>query len=314
MALRALCAASLAATVVQADDAVLVKIGARNITVSQARVDLNRLGLMPALGALTGDPLRQHIDEKYVPRLLLDTHAADRAKHDPAFRLQVAPHVDAALAQALEQSLTPLVDDAEVARFYDANVATYRRPLAIRISRILTATRAKAESILKEVRDNPQAAARFAALAREHSADSATHMRAGDLGFVQKDGHTDVPQLRVNPVLFQAVESLRDGDLVEEPLVEGKYFAAVWRRGTRAERIRTLEQEAENIRGLLLRDKRHLALNELLGQLRSQHLTEYAPTTLEVAHFPPFEGLPLTRPGATAHAAQGTPTPGSDGR
>lgn len=308
---QALLPALLLSNIAQADDATLLRVGPDAITLARAREDLARLA---GGRSLPEEQLRSLIWERYVPRLRLETHAAQIVNSDSAFKARIRPQLDASLAQALEHSLNPTVSDPEVAAFYQANLAAYQRPPAVRIWRILTNTRDQALKIIAEVKDTPEGAARFGKLAREHSVDTATNMRGGDLGFVQESGQTDIPQVRVNRALFEAASQLKDGELVAEPVSEGSFFAVVWRRGTRPERSRTLDQEADTIRGILLREKRAAELTTLMQSLRKVHLTAYEPELLDATPFPRFEGLPLARPTASPHAAQSPPAPNATGR
>ena len=68
-------------------------------------------------------------------------------------------------------------------------------------------SRAAADRILKTVRDDPSFKAdpiKVWETLREHSIDSATAMRRGNLGFVRPDGSTAHKHVKIDPTIYQA--------------------------------------------------------------------------------------------------------------
>jgi peptidyl-prolyl cis-trans isomerase C len=106
-------------------------------------------------------------------------------------------------------------------------------------------------------------------------------MRGGALGFVYADGHTESPQVRVEPAIFKAAKSVADGEIVAVPVREGERFSVVWRRGSIAAVDRPLEQERPAIEQVLLRQKVKKAFDELLERLTKQHVHEIHPELLK---------------------------------
>ena len=94
---------------------------------------------------------------------------------------------------ALESNVTP--NDEAARKYYEANAAKYQEPEQRRASHILIAApegdakarqaaQAKAQQILAELQKTP---ARFADLAKTHSADPGSAARGGDLGAFTRD-------------------------------------------------------------------------------------------------------------------------------
>jgi hypothetical protein len=128
-------------------------------------------------------------------------------------------------------------------------------------------------------------------------------------GGVRADGSTDVPQVRVAPVVYETVAQLRDGDLAPAAVKEGDYWALIWRRGTRpAVNVSVRQAQPEIERQLALHNAR-VAQQALIEQLRTQHLTEYEPNLLEAINYPREEGIPSQRISTQAKAAKGDPQP-----
>ncbi|MDF3072280.1 MAG: peptidyl-prolyl cis-trans isomerase, partial [Polyangiaceae bacterium] len=211
------------------------------------------------------------------------------------------------------------VTDADVQKYFDEHRERFETPRRVRIWRILVNDEALAKKIIAESR-GAGGPAKWRAFARDSSLDSATKFRDGDLGFVRPDGQTETPQLRVDPELFAAVDKLRDGELLAEPLRLASGIAVVWRRGSLPAISRTVAQEAPAIRTLLTRERQEGARKKLLSELRAQrvklqdaHLLE----TLTDASFAPpgasAKSLPPLPSATAAPAGAETPQPGDRG-
>ncbi len=290
----------------------LLTVGGRGVSVAEAqrvldRVPIERLRqLAPAPGGVKG----AFVEEFLAKQLRREQHAARLGQQPDAAHTARAAR-DAALQQALERQLAKLavVKDEMVAAFYEEHMRRYRRPPAIRIWRLLLPDESAARDAIARVKDRADGVSVWSQLTRESSLDKATNMRDGDLGFVHADGHTDVPQVRVDASLVAAAAQVADGELVPNPVPEGDYFAVVWRRGTRPERIRSLEQEQDAIRQVLARDHARAAQQKLLNELREAHLSAFSPELVESIDYPKVEGIPVPQLRRTQHAAAGKPNP-----
>lgn len=275
-----------------------VELGAAELQARLSALSQARRSALPAGAAGT----RAFVDQVLVPELLLERHART-VSLAPAQR-------DRALAFALDRKTAERVsvDAAEVAAFYAQHRAEFHTEAAIGLWRIVTASEAEAREILTAVRGKANGAELWSALARERSLDAATKMRRGDLGFVRENGHTDVPQVRVNPELHRAAALLSDGELMAEPLRDGEHYSVLWRRGSRPARDVPLEQAAGEIRRVLLHQKGQEALSALVARLRSEQLTAFAPDALESVDYGTPESTRSRRP-LVARPAAGPPAP-----
>jgi peptidyl-prolyl cis-trans isomerase C len=139
---------------------------------------------------------------------------------------------------------------------------------------------------------------KFVALARDHSIDRGTFMRAGDLGFLDVDGGSQDPALRVDPAVIRAALSVADGELVQAPVQEGENFGVVWRRGTIPGSQRSLEDAAPEIRRTIADERERKAARDLISVLRTSHLRDLDETPVESVPLDPAAMGARVRPDA----------------
>jgi len=252
-----------------------------------------RLRSMPAFQRkAVGADVRRHVVEDVMVRdLLLAEEAARRGlEKKPGVRHRIDDALRRTLAAELGREIEAAgVPAADIERYYRAHVAEYQRPERIRLFRILVADEALARKIIGEVRGK-DGLERWNRLARDHSLDASTKLRGGLLGFVGPNGHTSVPQLEVDPALHAAASKLKDGEVVPQPVKEGARFAVVWRRGTLPAVNRTLEDERDGIRKVLVRERLDARLAELVRELEKKHVRDVDPSPLEKLELPPAPG------------------------
>src|ERR1019366_7339698 len=141
------------------------------------------------------------------------------------------------------ESAIPIED---VEKYYDDNRARYDTPERLQIWRILCKTKEEAQTVLDAARKEPTPK-EFGELAREHSIDKASNLRAGNLGFIAPDGTSNEPGLKVEVSIVHAAQGVRDGQLVSAPVPEGENYSVVWRKGPLAATRRTVDQVAAQI-------------------------------------------------------------------
>jgi peptidyl-prolyl cis-trans isomerase C len=256
----------------------VLRVGSEAIDAAEVA---RRLGSLPPYQLATYGSTPQEIRKTFVESVLApELAAAEEAKR---LRLRERPELRDTLQDVLVQALADTLrdelraqgaaSDAQVREYFERHRARFETSERIRIWRISVRDEKAAQAILAEARGE-QGVKKWTELARERSEDKATHLRDGDLGFVRADGTTDVPELRVDPLLFAAAAKVRDGELVPAPIREGDRWAVVWRRGTLPAVRRTLEQEAESIRQLLLRARLDESVLRLAGELRKRHVQQ----------------------------------------
>lgn len=203
------------------------------------------------------------------------TRGLEQSASYARFRRQLL--VDALALQLNREGAEPSVE--ELRAFYEENRREFVRPEAIRIAWILVGNEQRAEELLASL---PPVVSleKFRAEARRVSEDAATRERGGDLGFVRPDGSTDVPEVEVPPLLYQAVVGLEEGALLRRPVsVEGK-AAIVWRRGSRAAQEVSFESARELLRERVRERSGAARLEALRLELRQASLRAHHPEPL----------------------------------
>jgi peptidyl-prolyl cis-trans isomerase C len=265
-------------------DPIVARVASHTLKASDVS---RRLAALPkyqlsSLGATANDVRHRFVETLLVPELLYAAES-DRvkleARPDVASRLRDA-RGRALIDQIRKDATAKGVTEDEIRAYFDAHRADFEQPERLRLSRILTDDEAVARKILAEARGagGPE---RWTKLAREHSADEATKMRGGSLGFVFPDGRTEFPQLRVDPALYSAATAVKDGELVADPVKEGTRFAVVWRRGTLPKVSRTIDDERDRIREVLLRQQAEAAVQSLIEDLRKRFVGNMNPELVE---------------------------------
>lgn len=276
---------STAATAFAADQSpVLVTVG--NATMTQDAVS-RRIAALPAYqlaryGKTASEQKKNFVEQVLVPEMLYGEEAKQR-KLDQSPGMQ--DRLREALRDALDRSLREEVlakepvTDAEVKQYYDENKARFETPKRLRLWRIQVADEATAKDIIAQSKgtDGPK---HWGDLAREKSLDKATAQRGGELGFVRQDGSTDVPRIQVDPAVFAAADKVQDGALVAQPIKEGDRFSVIWRRGSVEASKRTVEDESASIRQILERRRVDKARQDLMSQLRKDHVSDVNPELL----------------------------------
>ncbi len=202
------------------------------------------------------------------------TYAVERARSDGTLR-SIRDRIGSAAA----------IPRADVEKYYEANRARYDTPERYQIWRILCKTRQEADEVLDAAKKEPTPK-KFGELARDHSADKATYLRAGNLGFVTPDGTSNEPGWTVDGAVVRAVQSVRDGDIVSSPVTEGESFSVVWRRGTIAATRRSVDDAAAQIRDTIWKTRVKEETDKLVASLRASKLRDLDEGLLERIHFP----------------------------
>lgn len=289
---------------------VVAKVGPRSVT---ALTLLQRLRGVPEfqLATFGSSPaeIKRNFLEQVVVRDELFALGAEARKLDQVTRAR--ERIDHALRNAriglLKENIE--VSPAEIAAYYSENRSRFDAPERIAVTRILCATRAEAASVLADVKSSatPQ---RWNDLAREHSLDKATSMRGGALGFLAEDGSSSEASVRADPVLFAAAKKVKDGELVPEPIEEGKGFAVIWRRGSTPAVHRTLEEESAVIRQVLARHKVADAVKGLTQTLRGAQKIEEHPELIDLIEVGPEGSVSQRkRPGVAKRRSAEPPAP-----
>ena len=162
------------------------------------------------------------------------------------------------LSMTLERLATQnvTVTDEEVAAYFKEHQEELAHPERVRARHILVETREEAENIIKALDEGKS----FEELEAEHSLDTATKAKGGDVGFFSRSDNLVAS--------FKEAAFALKVDEVSEP-VESPYGFHVIQVTDREEaRPATLEEEAESIRATLIRQKATPASEILTGLLK----------------------------------------------
>jgi peptidyl-prolyl cis-trans isomerase C len=289
---------------------VVARVGQATITSDELEERMRAIPpfQLAALGQTTDEIRRNILERIMIPELLYTLGGrARKLEESAAIHERVDSILRKARVDALESEVA--VSPEDVARFYAENKGRFEAPERIKLWRILVKTREEAAKVLDEARQNggPQ---RWNDLAREHSLDRATALRAGDLGLIAPDGTSNEPSVRVDPGLFAAAVRIKDGELVPEPVPEKDGFAVVWRRGSMPAVRRTLEEESTAIRQVLARQRLEQSSKALLEKLRRDKNVQKNPQLIDLLEIDSSGSVaPKTRPGVVPHKPAGSPVP-----
>src|SRR6185436_14465509 len=133
------------------------------------------------------------------------------------------------------------VTEAEVKAAYEQRINQYSVAEVRTVSHILVKSKDEADKILVEARKSP---AKFGELAKQHSLDTGTAERGGDLGAVTRES--------LDPKLAEAVYAMKNGEI---GVAESKFGFHVVRVGVQAGRARGLDEVRKELTEELTRQK-----------------------------------------------------------
>jgi peptidyl-prolyl cis-trans isomerase C len=198
--------------------------------------------------------------------------------------------------RAIRERIGPAsaIPQSDVQQYYDANRARYDTPERYQIWRILCKTRDEAVEVIEAAKKEPTPR-KFGDLAREHSEDKRSYLRAGNLGFVTADGTSSEPGWKVDESVVRAAQSVRDGDIVASPVIEEEFFSVVWRRGTIAATKRSVDDAAAQIRDTIWKSRVKAETDKLVASLRASKVRDLNDSLLESIRFAEGDAVALRR-------------------
>jgi peptidyl-prolyl cis-trans isomerase C len=300
-------------------DLVVAHVGpTRTITVGELE---DRLAVLPAFqratfGADAAAVRHAFLEQVLVPEALeaLGAEADRLGEALPASRA-IERARSQATVRAVRARIGPAsaISAADVQKYYDANRGRYDTPERLQIWRILCKTKDEAQAVLDAARKDATPKT-FGDLARDHSLDKGSRLRAGNLGFIGPDGMSSEPDVLVDVALVHAAQGVRDGDLVAAPVPEGEYFSVVWRRGTIAATKRTVDQASAQIRDALWKARVKEETDALVASLRKAKLRDLSEGPIDTLGKTPVperawgDGGARTPPGTPALQPSGAPS------
>jgi peptidyl-prolyl cis-trans isomerase C len=262
----------------------VVTIGSRVITVGELE---DRLAALPpfqraTFGADAAAVRSAFLQQVLVPEgLYAQSAAAQKLDQTPPTAFEVERAVSNATLRAIRAKLGPesAIPMTDVQAYYDAHRDRYDTPERYQIWRILCKTEDEAKGVIAEAQKNLDIK-QFGDLARQHSIDKASNLRAGNLGFLSPDGTSNEPGLKVDPAIVRAAQGVRDGQLVPAPVPEGDGFSVVWRHGTIPANKRSVDDVAAQIRDTLWKARVKEETDKLVASLRASKLKDYTESPL----------------------------------
>lgn len=286
--------------------AVVARVGAREITAGELE---DRLAQVPRFqlsefGSNPDEIRRKFLNDIVVKDALLAQAAEDRKL---THELPTEGRVSRALSSATLRKVKADAGDPgqispeEVRAYYENNKARFDTPERVLVFRILCKTLAEAGTVIEAFKKDPSPR-NFSDLARDHSQDHTTGMRGGNLGFVTPDGKSNEAGVTVDPAVAKAAFSVKDGELVPQPVPEADMYAVVWRKGTVAASHRNFEEVITQIRETIFKERLETARKKLIEDLRAKNVSEVNEPLLRTIDVSRADGAitPRKRPGQVA--------------
>lgn len=254
---------------------VVARVGDVTITLGQVEDEVNHQSPFMRTRFRTGTALREHVEEMIRIELLAREAARRGFGDDPEVTDAVRQtSVQLLIRHDFDDRITAASIPADdVREYYEQHPAEFNQPEMRRASQIVLATRLEADAIAEEARHADARA--FRQLVTQHSVDTETRIRGGDLRYFDAEGHT--PNAADPTVPIEAVHAAfaleHVGD-VSEVIEEGSRFAIVELTGLRAAEHRELAQADAAIRTRLWRTTRQAALETFVDGLRERIHTE----------------------------------------
>jgi peptidyl-prolyl cis-trans isomerase C len=269
---------------------VVARVGDVSITLGQVEDEVNHQSPFMRARFRTGTALREHVVEMIRMELLAreaerrgfgDDDEVTDAVRQTSVQLLIRHDFD-------ERITAESIPADDVREYYEQHPAEFHQPEMRRASQLVLATRLEADAMLEQAQ---RADARgFRQLVTDHSVDTETRQRGGDLRYFDAEGHTpnaadpDVPLEAA-----QATFALANVGDVSGVVTEGDRFAIVELTGIRAREDRSLSESDAAIRTRLWRTTRQTALETFVDGLRARIPTEVFYDRMRAIHMEPPE-------------------------
>ncbi len=291
---------------------VIAKADAEAITVGKVEDFLSSQPPMMRERYRSPEELKKLVDSMWrVEPLAAEAVRQGYDKNPTVVRTVKDSSVQALLRSEIDAKYSPQsVSPEQVKAYYDANSAEFHRVAMRRASMIVLGTEAEAKQLLPEAQKAD--VRKFAALAKQHSIDAESKLRAGDVGYFAKDPLPNTPGANVQPAVRTAVFTLKNtGDTVAKPVALESGFAIIRLTGERPERNTELAEADLTIRTKLWREQRQKALTALVDGLRSKEKPQLFAERADWIKFDDMDkrppGFAPDRPGPAGHPAPKAP-------
>lgn len=262
--------------------AVIARIGDVTITVGEIEDEINALS--PVMRNRHRDPegLQEYVENRI--RIELLAREADRRGYgdDPEVRRTVLESaVQNMIHTEIDERITAAsISETDVLAYYTAHDDEFSTPEMRRAYHILLPTREAADALVAEARAADMRS--FRALAQEHSEDTESRMRGGDLRFFDRQGRgPNAADPEVHAAIVTAAYALETEGAVSEPVEVDGRFSIVRLATIRPASVTSPADAAPDIRTRLFRERRQDALEEMISRLRDRLHPETYEAALE---------------------------------
>ncbi len=280
---------------------VVAKVGDSTITVGDVTDQINRLS--PYIRRRWSAPekrkefldnlIRVELLSKEAERLGLgkDNPEVNRVVNQVMIRLMIK--------NDLEKEIIPSeIDEATLKKTYEEEQDKYKRPPQVRASQIGLKTKAEAEKLIAEIKENRNDNRFFREQAKNRSIDEATKERGGDLGYFSESGERHNEEGNVDPTIAAAAWKLDSvGDVYEKPVETSAGFHIVKLTNKRPKLDRSFESVKRMIESRLLREKRKEALDKFVDDLKAKAKIEIFEENLAKIALPAGGPMNMRHPG-----------------
>ena len=270
---------------------VYAKVGDTNITVGEIEDAINAQS--PFLRARYRDPSKlQEFAANMVRFELLAQAAAsgEYGQNAAVVRSTKQNSVQQLIRREFDERITPeSIPAADIEAYYAEHTAEFSRPEMLRASHILLASEEEATTLLEQVQGAD--ARTFRQLARQHSIDTETKLRGGDLRYFAQDGRPSGGRdAAVDEHIVAAAFALEDvGDVVSAPVAAGTNWSIVKLTGRRPAESRSIEDAGQGIRLRLWRERRQGAIEDFVTGLRERANPEVQDERMRAIRLDPMD-------------------------
>ncbi|MCX5744521.1 MAG: peptidyl-prolyl cis-trans isomerase, partial [Proteobacteria bacterium] len=162
------------------------------------------------------------------------------------------------------------ITDAEMKKFYDANLAEYVKPEEVRTSAIILKNKAQADRVLIEAKGEAGKTNKgFRDLVGKYTSDEDSKLRGGDLRYLELASKEAPPA-----VVKAAFGLVNTGDVSDVVDAGNGTFYILKQTGRRHSMTKSFEDAKPQIRNKLFRDKRLQAQKDFLDESRAKAKVE----------------------------------------
>lgn len=249
---------------------VVARVGEKKITVGMLSDEINMQNAYIRMRYTSLEQRKKFLENMARFEVLYQEAARRKLDQDPVVLHRIKRAMIDRMMVRLRKELVKLdqITDKMVEEHYQKNIALYQQPRMVRVSQIVTATRAEALKVLELAKKKPGDARNFAELVQTYSVDSATKARRGDLDFFSAED-VKIPQT-IRDAAFGIEEMWQLSGVVQHP----KGFAVLMKTGERAPLNRPLKMERDRIKNRLYNEKRLAAVNKYMEDLQKKAKVE----------------------------------------